>query len=80
MIAGTDILLAQDFDRNFVGMTDFQALGLFQGTIIPHYTKEDLSCYLSRTSEELTGRYEEIYSVGNGDEENETGIVILDMK
>lgn len=80
MIAGTDILLAQDFDRNFVGMTDFQALGLFRGTIIPHYTKEDLSCYFSRTSEELIGHYEEIYSVGNGDEENETGIVILDME
>lgn len=80
MIAGTDILLAHDFDRNFVGMTDFQALGLFRGTIIPHYTKENLSCYLSRTSEELTGRYEKIYSVGNGDEENETGIVILDME
>lgn len=35
---------------------------------------------MSRTPEELTGRYEEIYSVGNGDEENETGIVILDME
>lgn len=79
MIAGTDILLAQDFDRNFVGMTDFQALGLFQGTIIPHYTKEDLGCYLSKTSKELIAHYKEIYSVGNGDEENETGIVILDM-
>ena len=28
---------------------------------------------MSRTPEELTGRYEEIYSVGNGDEENENG-------
>ena len=33
---------------------------------------------MSRTLEELTGRYEEIYSVGNGDEENEAGIVILE--
>ena len=37
IIAGTDIMLARDFDSNFVGMIDFTALELFDGTIIPHY-------------------------------------------
>lgn len=78
MIAGKDIALAHDFDRNFVGMSDFRALELFQGTIIPHYTKDDLICYLSRTPKESLERYQNIYSVGNGDEEGETGILILD--
>lgn len=31
----------QEFDDNYVGMTNFDALGLFDGIIIPHYDEEE---------------------------------------
>ena len=65
VIAGKDIELAADFDANFLGMTDFTALGLFDGTIIPHYTREELRQYLSHTEKTITSRYRKIYSVSN---------------
>lgn len=64
-IAGSDIMLARDFDRNFVGMIDFTALGLFNGTIVPHYTKEELERYIMCTEEHILNRYPVIYSVSN---------------
>lgn len=65
IIAGTDIELAKDFDSNFVGMTDFEGLQLFNGTIIPHYETDELERYVKNTEKELIGRYENIYSVNN---------------
>ncbi len=67
MLAGTDIMLAGDFDRNFVGMTDFTALNLFDGTIIPHYEPEYLENYIKNTEEHLINQYSKILSVSDED-------------
>lgn len=65
MIAGKDIYFGLDFDKNNVGMTDFKALNLFDGTIIPHYEEENLEMYKSNTEEEILNSYENIYCVNN---------------
>ena len=66
IIAGTDIALAADFDRNFVRLQNLEGLKLFDGTIIPHYTKEELTQYIKNSDEEVISRYHVIYSVANG--------------
>ncbi len=65
MISGKDIMLAADFDPNYTGMIDLTALGLFEGTIIPHYEPEQLKMYLECTEEHILRRYDKIYSVGD---------------
>ena len=45
MIAGTDVALASDFDSNYVGLTDYESLGLFDGIVIPHYEPDQLERY-----------------------------------
>ena len=67
MIAGKDIYLGLDFDKNNVGMIDFTALNLFDGTIIPHYEKENLEMYKRNTEEKILNRYEDIYCVNDVD-------------
>lgn len=52
MIAGTDIYLAEDFDENIVGLTDLRALGLFDGSVIPHYSRQDLIRYINNSKQE----------------------------
>ena len=48
MIASRSIGLAKDFDSNFVGMSDFSALGLLGDMeVVPHYTYEQLQRYIS---------------------------------
>lgn len=73
-IAGSDIMLAKDFDSNFVGMVDYTSLGLFEGAIIPHYTKENLKCYIDCTEEHILERYPIIYSVSNEE------VMVLDIE
>lgn len=73
-IAGSDILLARDFDSNFVGMIDYVALGLFNGAIIPHYTKQNLKQYICCTEKHILERYSIIYSVSNEE------VLVLDTK
>ena len=51
MIAGTDIYLAEDFDENIVGLTDLKALGLFDGSVIPHYSRRDLKRYIKNSNQ-----------------------------
>jgi dipeptidase E len=65
MIAGSDIRLALDFDRNFVRMEDFTSLGLFDGTVIPHYTKAQFRTYYDQLSQDLIAGYHTIYSISN---------------
>ena len=67
MIAGVDIALAEDFDTNTVGRMRLTALGLFDGTIIPHYTKSEVKRYLSFKDEHVRNRYKRVYAVGNDD-------------
>lgn len=48
MIATRSIGLARDFDSNFVGMSDFSALGLLGDMeVVPHYTYGQLQRYIS---------------------------------
>lgn len=70
-IAGTSIEEIKDFDRNFVGMTDFVGLNLFDGIIIPHYTKTELKRYI-KNSPGIEDKYKRILSVSN------EGCVILE--
>ena len=67
MIAGTDIYLAEDFDENIVGLTDLRALGLFDGSIIPHYSRQDLIRYINNSKQEDIRRYSELYSVDDNE-------------
>jgi hypothetical protein len=71
-IAGTSIEEIINFDRNFSGMTDFAGLSLFDGIIIPHYTKTELKRYI-KNSPGIEDKYKRILSVAN------KGCVILEM-
>lgn len=63
-IAGVSIEEIKDFDRNFVGMLDFEGLNLFDGIIIPHYTMSELKRYISN-SPGIEEKYNQILSVSN---------------
>lgn len=65
MIAGYDVKLAHHFDRNFVQINDFSGLNLFDGTVIPHYTKQQFRRYCESISDEIKKKYNNIYSVSN---------------
>ena len=67
MIAGKDIVLAKDFDENQVQLENLKALGLINGTVIPHYTKEELRNYIQNSEPSIIQRYPKIYSVNNGE-------------
>lgn len=67
MIAGTDIYLAEDFDENIVGLTDLKALGLFDGSVIPHYSGQDLKRYIKNLKQEEIRRYSKLYSVDDNE-------------
>lgn len=64
MIAGVSIEEASNFDRNFVRMQDFEGLCLFDGIVIPHYTKTELKRYI-KNSPEIENKYTQILSVSN---------------
>ncbi|MBQ7942919.1 MAG: Type 1 glutamine amidotransferase-like domain-containing protein [Lachnospiraceae bacterium] len=64
MISGKDIEDALSFDKNTVYMTDFTALELWDGIVIPHYTKQELKRYI-KNSPGIECRYKHIYSVAN---------------
>lgn len=66
MIAGKDVKFALEFDKNSVGLTDLSGLALFDGTIIPHFTKAQLKRFLALTDDEEMHKYDKIYSVANG--------------
>ena len=64
LIAGKDISPAGDFDLNFCGMRDFEALDLLGGTIvIPHYSYQQLQQYLSMFG--AKGDYKSIKNVAD---------------
>lgn len=68
LIAGKDIRLAADFDKNDAKMKEeeMDGLGLFDGTILPHCTKSELAVYLKKKDLKELSRYSKIYSVANG--------------
>lgn len=64
MIAGTSIEEGKSFDRNFLRLRDYEGLGLFDGIIIPHYTRAELKKYIS-SNPEIVSKYAQILSVAN---------------
>ena len=64
MIAGSSIEEAKSFDLNFVRMTEYEGLGLFDGIIIPHYTKSELERYV-KNSPGIEDKYSTILYVEN---------------
>lgn len=63
-IAGISIEEISDFDKNFVNMVKFDGLGLFDGIIIPHYTKRELTRYI-KNSPGIKEKYNLILFVSN---------------
>ena len=64
MIAGDSIEEASYCDKNFVGMTDFRGLSLFEGIVLPHYTKTEAKRYI-KNSPGIEKKYKQILSVAN---------------
>lgn len=64
MISGESIEEAGSFDRNFVQMSDYKGLCLYDGVIIPHYTKGELKQYI-KNSPGIEKKYKKIISVAN---------------
>lgn len=60
---------AENFDKNFLKMTDFQGLCLLPGdhglsdTVIPHYTFKQLKTYMAGVSGEERARYRNLYNI-----------------
>lgn len=67
MIAGIDVRLALDFDRDMENFDDYRALSLFNGTVIPHYSKADLRRYIKNTNSDVLAGYDKIYSVNDNE-------------
>lgn len=65
ILAGVDVKLALNFDKNLYNTTDFTALGLFSGTIIPHYTSIELLNFIINSTEDELAPYDTIYNVDN---------------
>ena len=64
MSAGMSIAEGQDFERNHTGMRDYAGLELYEGLIIPHYTKAELKRYI-KNSPGIEEKYRSILSVAN---------------
>lgn len=67
MIAGIDVRLVLDFDRDTEDPDDYRALSLFNGTVIPHYSKADFRRYIKNTDAEVFAGYDKIYSVNDNE-------------
>lgn len=65
MLAGIDVRLAEDFDRNFAGITDYTAMELFNGTILPHMSEKQFEEYVESIKDNRLGRYNDLYHVEN---------------
>ena len=63
-VVGASIEELSDFDKNFVGMTDFTSLGFFDGLIIPHYEDEHLVRYIEN-SPGITEKYNNIINISD---------------
>ncbi|WP_461809885.1 Type 1 glutamine amidotransferase-like domain-containing protein [Faecalimonas sp.] len=65
MVAGDDIILGYEFERNIPMLQDLKALGLFSGTIIPHYSYKNLKQFEKTIDSIILQKYEKIYSVND---------------
>ena len=65
MLATTSICFAEDFDKNFVGISDLKGLDLLpstfgKNTLIPHYNKEEFLRWKKNTSIEKLDQFDYI--------------------
>ena len=42
-------------------------MGLFDGSVIPHYSGQNLKCYIKNSNQEDIRRYSELYSVDDNE-------------
>lgn len=66
MIAGKDILCADDFEENEVDLSDLSGLCLIDAAIIPHYSKKQLREYVKNMNPEIVKSYQRIYAIKDG--------------
>lgn len=66
MIAGKDILCADDFEKNEVDLSDLSGLCLIDAAIIPHYSKKQLREYVKNMNPEIAKSYQRIYAIKDG--------------
>lgn len=72
MITGKSIEEAYSYDRNEVHLKDYSSLALFDGIVLPHYTKKEMRKYI-KNSPGLENRYKMLLSVANDE------ILVLEM-
>lgn len=70
MVAGVDFCLAEEFDKNRVGVDDYRGLDLFHRkvVVVPHYTKAEFLRFkrnMDKESPEILDKYEELYYISN---------------
>lgn len=68
-IAGLNVEAAIPFDKNRVEMTDFTALGLFEGVAFPHFDTSDYKRMARLMDIEKSGRYSYVAVIGEMDVE-----------
>ena len=66
MIAGKDILCADDFEENEVDLSELSGLCLIDAAIIPHYSKKQLREYVKNMNPEIVKSYQRIYAIKDG--------------
>ena len=64
MIAGVSIEQGRCLDDNFLRMREYEGLGLFDGIILPHYTKAELKRYIN-CNPDIVNKYPLIVSVAD---------------
>lgn len=67
-IAGTDVKIAvgpDHFPEIFKTYFDFEALGLIEGAILPHYTDEEFEEFKKERGDYFLSKYSKLYSVSN---------------
>lgn len=67
MVAGDDIGLGNEFEKNTPMLQNLKALGLFSGTIIPHYSYRNLKQFEKNMDATILQQYKKIYSVDDGE-------------
>lgn len=68
-IAGMDVEAALAVEENYIGLTDFRALGLFHGIAIPHFDYSDRVRYEAYKRAIDSGKYVYVSTIGNDETE-----------
>lgn len=66
-IIGQDIKLIRHVEKDFIGLTSYKTLGLFDGAIIPHYTRKELIRFLQNVPTNEINVYQKITNIQNNE-------------